>query len=231
MKSEKAEALIRGAGSTSLILFPLVLMLAFAGHFESFSDFFVFELQYESNTATEFMDTLINPAAARRYTIAHGVGYLGLPLIISTALYLSFFLFKARPWYALIGGTLSCIGTVYMAGVFGAWLSFAAVGNVTADQVEGAIPVLEALMEMQGPLLVTSILSALSLIGLMVIAAGLFVSQVVPRWSAVMVFLGNLLILVFMDLDNWMFLGAFIMLLGLAPISLKLLKPGQYEEV
>ncbi len=231
MKSEKAESVIQVAGSISLILFPLVLMLAFALHFESYSDFFVFELRYEPNTAGDFMDTLINPAAARRYTIAHGVGFLGLPLMISTALYLSFFLFKKRPWYALIGGTLACIGSVYLGGVFGAWLSFAAVGNVTADQVEGAIPVLEALMEMQGPLLVTSILSALSLLGLMVIAVGLFLSRIVPRWSAVMVFIGNLLILVFMDLDNWMFMGAFIMLLGLAPISLKLLKPGQYEEV
>ncbi len=231
MKSEKAESIIRVAGSISLIMFPLILMLAFALHFESFSDFFVFELRYEPNTAAEFMDTLINPAAARRYTIAHGVGYLGLPLMISTALYLSYFLFKKRPWYALIGGTLTCIGSVYLGGVFGAWLSFAAVGNVTVDQVEGAIPVLEALMEMQGPLLLTSILSALSLLGLMVIATGLFLSRIVPGWSAVMIFIGNLLILVFMDRDNWMFMGAFIMLLGLAPISLKLLKPGQYEEV
>ena len=38
------------------------------------------------------------------------------------------------------------------------------------------------------------------------------------------------MIIVFMDLDNWMFIGAFIMLLGMAPISLKLLKKDEYEE-
>jgi hypothetical protein len=176
------------------------------------------------------MNTLAGPNASRLYTIPHLVGYLGLPLLISTALCLSSILFKKRPWFALVGASLACIGAIYMGGVFGTWLSFAAIGNVTAAQVEGAIPALEALTKMQGALLLTSILSALSLLGLMVLAVGLFISRIVPRWSAIMIFIGNLMIIAFMDLDNLMFIGAFIMLLGMAPISLKLLKKGKYEE-
>jgi hypothetical protein len=221
---------MRIAGGISLIMLPLVLMLAFALHFDSLSDFFVFKLRYEPATANEFMATLTNPNESRQYTIAHGIGYLGLPLIISTALCLGHILFKKRPWFALVGASLACIGTVYMGGVFGTWLSFAAIGNVTAAQVEGAIPALEALTKMQGALLLSSILSALSLLGLMVLAVGLFISRIVPRWSAIMIFIGNLMIIVFMDLDNLMFIGAFIMLLGMAPIGLKLLKKDEYEE-
>lgn len=216
--------IIRIAGGISLIVFPLVLMLAFSLHFDSFSDFFVFNLRYEPPAASEFMDTLTDPEASRQYTTAHIVGYLGLPLMISSALVLGYLLFDKRPWFALVGASLACIGTIYMGGVFGSWLSFAAMGNVAAGQVEGAVPALAALTEMQGALLLTSLLAVLSLLGLMVLAVGLFLSGIVPRWSAIVIFIGNLMIIVFMDLDNWMFIGAFFMLLGMVPVSLRLLK-------
>lgn len=231
MNNSEAKAAMRVGGSLSLVIFPLMLMLAFALHFESLFEFFEFELRYEPNTATEFMETLRNPAQSQRYFIMpHMVGYLSIPLLISMALSLGYILFRIRPWFALIGTMMTCVGAVFMSGVFASWLSFAAVGNVSADQAAGAIPVLEALTEMQGVLLYSSILSVLSLLGLMVLAVGLFLGHVAPKWSAVMIFIGNLMIIVFMDLDNWMFIGAFMILLGMAPIGWKLFK-GQVEGV
>jgi hypothetical protein len=63
----------------------------------------------------------------------------------------------------------------------------------------------------------------------MVLAVGLFFSRIVPKWSAILIFIGNLTILVFMDLDNLMLIGAFVMLLGMLPTSLKLLKKMECE--
>lgn len=224
--TERARAFMRMAGGIVLVLFPLALMLAFALHFDSISEFFEFQLRYEPNTASEFMATLSNPNEATQYTVAHGVGYLSLPLLVGAGLCLGYILFRTKPWIAIIGTSLVCIGAIYMGGVFGSWLSFAAIGNVASDQLQGAIPALEALTEMQGALLLTSMLSALSLVGMMVLAVGLFLGQVVPRWSAALIFIGNLTILVFTDLDNWMFIGALLMLLGMVPITWRLLNKG-----
>jgi hypothetical protein len=229
MENQTVKKIMRIAGGISLVMLPLMLMVAFSLHFDSLSDFFVFKLRYEPRTASEFMSTLRNPTELRQYTTAHWVGYLNLPLLISTALCLAYILFEKRPWLALVGASLTCIGAIFMGGVFGSWLSFAAIGNVTTDQVQGAIPALEALTTMQGALLFTSILSALSLLGIMVLAVGLFFSRIVPKWSAILIFIGNLTILVFMDLDNLMLIGAFVMLLGMLPTSLKLLKKMEYE--
>lgn len=229
MENQTVKKIMRIAGGISLVMLPLMLMVAFSLHFDSLSDFFVFKLRYEPRTASEFMSTLRNPTELRQYTTAHWVGYLSLPLLISTALCLAYILFEKRPWLALVGASLTCIGAIFMGGVFGSWLSFAAIGNVTTDQVQGAIPALEALTTMQGALLFTSILSALSLLGIMVLAVGLFFSRIVPKWSAILIFIGNLTILVFMDLDNLMLIGAFVMLLGMLPTSLKLLKKMEYE--
>jgi hypothetical protein len=223
MENQKAKTALKRIVGISLILFPLILMVAFALHYTNLENFFVFELRYEPGTTRDFMNTLTSTFRARAYTIPHGVAYLSLPFLIVTALYLAYLLWNQKPWYAIIGASLSIIGAVFLSGVFAAWLSFAAVGNVSSGQVEGAIPALEALTEMQGPLMYITSFSALSLVGLMVLAVGLFSSQIMPRWSASLLFIGNLLILVFMDLDNWMFIGALLILLALTPLSLKLL--------
>lgn len=228
-QTRRAKRVARTAGAISLILFPLLLMLAFALHYSSLSEFFVFKLRYVPNSAREFMDTLTGPQGARLYTIPHLIAYLSVPFLIASALSLAHVLFKRRPWFALVGASLTCIGAIYLGGVFGAWLSFAAIGNVKAGQIEGAIPALEALTVMQGPLLLTSVLSALALMGLMVLAAGLFLSRTVPKWSAALIFIGSLIILVFTDLDNWMFIGAFMILLGVAPICWMLLRNNRTE--
>jgi hypothetical protein len=226
-KAQKARSVLQVLGSLALLLFPLILMIAFGLHFETVGEFFVFELRYEPSTASDFMATLTDATARGRYTMAHMVGYLDLPLFIGAALFLGSILFDERPWVATIGAALTVIGTVYMGGVFGSWLSFAALGNLTPDQVAGAIPALEALTEMQGPMLLTTMLSGLSLLGLMVLAGGLLFTDLVPKWSPALIFLGNLTIFVFMDLDNWMMIGALMMLIGSLPISLSYLTAGK----
>lgn len=223
MKNQKAVTLLKKISGISLILFPLLLMVAFGMHYDNLSDFFRFELRYEPNSTQGFMNTLTGPNHDRLYTNPHLLAYLSVPFLMISGLYCGYVLVKQKPWYAISGALMTLVGGVFLSGVFASWLSFAAVGNLAPDQIAGAIPALEALTEMQGPLAFMTYMSALSLVGLIVLAAGLYASQIVPKWSASLIFIGNLLILVFMDLDNWMFIGALLILIGSLPLSLPLL--------
>lgn len=206
----------------------MMFMAVFALHMESPAEIFQFKLRHDPYDATEIMMSLTDPARSQRYyVLPHMLGYLSMPVLICAALSLGYILFRAKPWFAIIGATMTCIGAVFMAGMLAMWLSFAALGNVSAEHVAGAIPALGALMEMQGPLLLSTVLTGFSLLGLMVMAVGLFLSDLVPKWCAVMIFVGSLMMSVFIDVDNLMFIGALVTFVGMAPIGWMLFR-GQY---
>ena len=219
-----AENIARIVGSLSLIVLPLMLAIAFALHYTALSDFFVFKLVKPAYSAEQLLQTLASADGGfRLYTLPHLVGYLALPLFIPASLSLAYVTYRKAPWHALVGSTLACIGVVFLGGVFGAWLSFAAVGSVPAGEGGNVLSVLKALTTMQGPLMLSSALSALTFLGMIVLGFGLYQSRLVPRWSAALFTLGNFLILAFIDLDNWMFIGALLMLIGMLPLSISLL--------
>jgi hypothetical protein len=120
------------------------------------------------------------------------------------------------PRLALAGMSASLVGVVYMGGVFGAWLSFSAVGRVRPEEVQGAVPAVAALIRDSPMLTLSSLLGGLSLVGIVVLAAGLFWTRAVPRWQASLVVVGNAMILAFMDIDNLMLVGAALWLIGAA---------------
>lgn len=223
-KNQKIFKTLQNLGGVSLILYPLTFMLAFAMHYRSIAEFFVFKLKYVQVPVEESVRMLMGPDAARNYINPHLVAYFSVPLMISASLALGYVLFEKKPWTALIGVSLTTIGSVFLGGVFAAWLSFAAIGNMPADQFEYAVSAFSALTAMQGTLALTTYLSVLSLLGFLVLAVGLFQSRIVPKWSAGLIFIGTLMIIVFMDLDNWMFIGSLLMLIGMFPIALKLIK-------
>lgn len=220
----RLKKIIQRIAGILLLLFPIVLMVAFALHYESIADFFVFELKYEASSAGELMNTLRSEGAFRYYILPHLIAYLGVPLYFSTALTLGYVIYKKRPGFAIIGIVLTGIGSIYMGSLFGTWLSFGAIGNVPVNQIGGATYALEALTEMQGIMMLTTLLASLVLIGLIILAIGLILSYNIPKWSGILLLIGNILILIFMDLDNWMFIGASLILIGLIPISKKLIK-------
>ena len=219
---------LRTVGGLSLLLFPLMFMAVFALHMESPAEILQFRLRHDPYLAPDIMAALTDPARSQRYyMLPHMVGYLSMPVLICAALGLGYILYRARPWLAIVGAAMTCVGAVFMAGMLAMWLSFAAIGNVDNEQVAGAIPALEALIQMQGPLLLSTILTAFSLLGLMVLAVGLFLSRLVPRWSAAMIFIGSVMMSVFIDVDNLMFIGALLTFVGMAPIGWMLFR-GHY---
>jgi hypothetical protein len=220
------EKTIRVLGSLSLLVLPLVLAVTFLLHFSTLSEFVDFRFVKPPYSADRLLQTLTGPDGGfRRFTLPHVVGYLTLPLFISASLYMAHVLFNKAPWHALIGAASTCVGVVFMGGVFGAWLSFAAVGRVPVEESSTLLPVLMELTTMQGSLMLSSALSSLTFLGLIILGFGLYFGRIVPRWSAVLFILGNILILAFIDLDNWMFIGALFMLVGLFPLGINGLRP------
>jgi hypothetical protein len=217
VSASRARLVARFAGGISLLLFPLLFMLVFALHMETPAEILRFRLQHEPYLAADIMTTLADaPRAQRYYVLPHVLGYLAMPVLIAAAVTLGRVLFRARPWLALTGAAMTCIGAVFMGGMLAIWAAFAPLGEVPGA---GATAALEALMRMRGALLISTVLAGLSMLGLVVLAVGLYLSRIVPRWSPVLIIAGSVALSVFIDVDNLMFAGAFLVLLGMAPVA------------
>ncbi|MEV8505065.1 DUF4386 family protein [Actinoplanes sp. NPDC051475] len=226
-RSARLQRELRRAGGISLLVAPLGLITGWAIAYTSVSDFFsfAFESPYlssgKSDSAERFLSIISGPDGGFRLVLLpHYFVYAAMPIFIAAAMYLAFVLFRRAPWHALAGVVLTSIGAVFFVGVLGAWLSFPAIANVPADQATNLQPVVQALTTPQGALLVSTMLSVLVFLGMAVFGFGLYKSRIVPRWSAALVAAGNLLILAFAGTENWMTIGAVLMLVGLLPLSL-----------
>ena len=211
---------MRIGGSLCLVVFPVLFALVFVLHVEHPAELLELRLQHDPYLAAEIMEGLADRAGSQRfYVLPHMLGYLSMPFLIGAAVCLGYILFAAKPWFAIVGAALSCAGAVFMGGMLAMWLSFDALGNVGPADFAGAVPALEALIRMQGPLLWSTILAGLSLLGLIILAIGLLQSRIVPRWTALLILLGSLMMSAFIDVDNLMLLGALLVLAGMTPIA------------
>jgi hypothetical protein len=224
MNNQKIITNLYRLGAISSVAFPALLIIAFIFHFMgefTLADFLKLKLTYVQPSPERFME-ILRSNSPMAFVLPHLILYLALPLAIPAVVYLGSFLFDRKPWLSIVGIFTTLIGIIYMGGVFGSWLSFSAIGNVSADQVAGAIPALAALIKEQGMLMMTSMLAGLSLLGFMIITAGLFYTRAIPRWQAALIFAGNLMIIAFMDIDNLMLIGATLWFIGTLPFLKKL---------
>lgn len=223
MDNQKIISTLYRIGKFSSIAFPTVLVISFIIHHMgeyAMADMIKLKLIYTPPSPERFME-LFRAESIIDFILPHLIIYLAIPLGIPSIVYLGSFLFEKKPLLTIVGISTSLIGIVFMGGVFGSWLSFTAVGNVSTDQIAGAIPVIKELTRNQGMLMMTSMLGGLSLLGFMVIAAGLFFTRVIPRWQSAMIFFGNAIIIIFMDIDNIMLVGSLFWLIGILPFLKK----------
>jgi hypothetical protein len=219
---------MRIAGSLSLVLAPLGVAIGWALNYDSLAAFFDFKVaspyltEGTSASVEEFLATITSPDGGFRFLLLpHYFVYVAMPIFIAASLYLARGLFGRAPWLGLIGATLTTIGAVYFIGVLGAWLSFPAVAAIPVGQPADLLPILTALSKVQGVLLVSTTLSIFLPLGMLVLGVGLLRSGIVPRRFAVLVILGNLLIVAFGGVENWMVVGAVLMLVGLSPLAIQ----------
>lgn len=204
--------------ATSLLIFPSVLIIAFIMHIHSANDLFNFKLEKPVYDASRLFDSLIRDGGAS-FIHSHAIAYLSVPFMVLTILYLGKILYARKPVFAFIGVAIGVLGSLFMAGFFGAWLSFSAVSQVEPENYTGAKAALNELTRMSGVLKIITQLSLLSLIGIIVLCVGFVSTKLLPKWSPIAIVVGCLIILVFMGLANWMLMGSVFIFIGLIPVS------------
>ena len=208
----KNQITVKKALATSMLVFPSILLLAFIMHFKSFGDFFNLKLIKSPNYDSDLLfDNLIKTGGGN-FVHAHAIAYLSVPFMILTILCLGYLLYPKKPILSFVGVAVGIFGSVFMAGVFASWISFSAVSRVEPQNYVGAKAALVELTRMTGALKTMTLLSFLSLIGIIILCVGFLTTKLLPKWSPVSILIGCIIISVFMDLDNWMFIGSIFIL-------------------
>jgi len=204
VKSAKKAFLV--LGSISLLLAPLLSFIGWAIAHDSLASFLNFNFTWEATDGTTLLTATSSAEQIDRYyLLPHYHIYASMPVYIGLSLCLAVVLFKKKPWHALVGAVLSIIGAVYFIGVLGAFLSIP-MGTVNVT----------------GILLVSFALCILVFIGNIVLGFGLFSARIIPRWASLLFISGNVLILLFSGVENWMALGSLLLFVGMLPLSIHL---------
>ena len=222
--TDRVGRLVRAAQSRVLVLLPSLLIIVFALHFGRGRDFFDFHLTYTPSRPSDVVAGLLSRAG--RTSILHDphmIAYLVLPLFPLCASALYALGRRVRPWVSLVGFALTLTGTIYMGGVFGMWTAFyGGIATMDPSARDAATLTLTALTAPHGAFLITTSLAKLTMAGLAVQALALVGARDLPKWSPLAVATGASLFVAFWDLDNWMLIGAVLILVGFRPMRSQL---------
>jgi hypothetical protein len=209
---------IRKILASALLIFPSVLVIAFVMHIHSANDLFNFKFERPTYDSNGLFESLVSDNGAG-FIHSHAIAYLSVPFMVLTMFCLGKILYVRKPVLAFIGATVGVVGALFMAGFFGAWLSFSAVAQVEPEHYIGAKATLDQLTRSSGVLKVITQLSFLSLIGIIILSMGCLTIKLLPKWSPISIVIGCLIILIFMGLPNWMLVGSMLIFIGLIPFS------------
>lgn len=206
-QKNRALNLVKAIGGLSLVLAPALTFIGWGIAHDSLGAFLNFNFSYKATDATAGLTALSDPSLLfRYYLLPHYFIYASMPVYIGLALSLMYASYKKAPRHSFSGAVLSIIGAVYFVGVLGAFLSIP-MGTVTMTNV----------------LKISFALSMLVFVGNILLGISLYKTQAIARWSALLFILGNVLILVFPGIENWMALGSLLMVIGLFPMSKKII--------
>ncbi len=199
---------LKYTAAISMLLAPMLTFLGWALSHDSIGSFLHLTFTWVANDATVNLTATSDPSLIfRYYLLPHYFIYASMPVYIGLSLALSNVLFKRAPWHSFLGVILSILGAVYFIGVLGAFLS-APIGSVQMT------PILQ----------ISFGLCLLVFIGNIIQGFGLLQSKIIPKWAAVCFIIGNILILAFPGVENWMAIGSLLMIPGLTPLACKYLR-------
>jgi len=190
-------------GRISIILASVLSSIGWAIAHDSLKSFFNFNFYRTITDATAKFTASSDPTLLFRYYLfPHYLIYVSMLFYIGLALGLSAVFYKKTPWHSFIGAILSIIGAAYFIGVLGAFLS---------------VPMGEVVMT--GIIKVSFALCVLVFVGNVVQGFGLYQSKLIPKWKSSLFIAGNILILIFPGVENWMALGSLMMVVALLPLT------------
>ena len=190
-------------GGISLVLAPLLSFIGWGISHDGLASFFSFNLLHKDTNGTLHLTSNSDPALVfRYYLLPHYFMYASMPVYIALSLTLMNATYKKTPWYSFIGAILSIIGGVYFTGVLGAYLSNP-IGSVVMTNI----------------LKISFALCILVFVGNILLGISLYKTNISSKWTAFLFIIGNLLILVFLGIENWMALGSLMMFIAMLPIT------------
>lgn len=199
---------------------PLLLTLVFWMHLRSLARLLDFQLAYTPPSAEATVKWLVahGPQAFLLHD-PHVIAYLVLPLFLVVAQALRAGSRDRHPLASRLAHAVTVVGTIYLGGLFGMWTAFYdGLAHVDASQIAGATATFAAMTAPRGAFLLTTTLAKLAFVGLALQGLLLWGRDLHTRIAAVAIGLGSLLFLAFWDLDNWMFVGSVLMLIGIASL-------------
>lgn len=145
MQEDTARRIARRALAEMTVAPWACFMVGAAMHHRSLAEFFTFRLHHEPAPAERVVPALMARADASPFHHPHVLIYLVLPFVLAGTLAVARLLFSRAPALAMLGAALTTCGTLFLAGLFGAWTSFPAIAHVPAEEVTGAIEAWRAL--------------------------------------------------------------------------------------
>jgi hypothetical protein len=210
---KQTECIKRKATGLACILYPLLAGFAFATHPNLLS------LSLEKTTASRIAAFHGN----QLMHFGHLMMGLGSMLLIVIALELMKSLRTKSPWTSLAGGTLAICGAVILS-MDKAALCFvpSALDSLGEDQFRALLPGLIALFDYRGYLGILRLLPLLP-VGFLILGIGLVKSRAVPRWEAIPILAGAIL-MCNPDMDLIGLIATAVLALGLWAHGIRLWK-------
>ncbi|MBY8962842.1 hypothetical protein KJK34_08785 [Flavobacterium sp. D11R37] len=192
-------------GSISLITAPLLTFIGWSISHDTLTSFLDFNFIHKITDATKNLDANSSPQLIFRfYLLPHYFIYSSMPFYVGLGLKIISYTYKRTPWLSVTGILSVIIGSIYFIGVLGAYLS-TPIGGVMQTNI----------------LKISFSLCLLLFVGNIFLGIATYVSCVIAKWQSALFIFGNLLILIFPGIENWMALGSIMMITALFPLSLK----------
>ena len=219
-QSNKFDRIVKILTGLAMFIYPLAQAIAFAIH----PQFLTFKRETGALIQYDYIQNW-------GWQTGHTLVYATLPLGILVWAQLARLVGKSRPWLALVGILASWLGLGYTIGNFGSVMAEGTIGLMLPKEV--ALPAIQLFLDNAGMMKLTFIGQIVGLFGPIILLLALTISpklKLAPRWSGPLALLGNLIIIVFIDIDGFMIWGALAIWVALMPMALKFLKgqtPGQ----
>lgn len=208
----------------AMLAFPTMSMVGFLMHFKNIGDFFNFTFKYVPLSAQGYYEKIIGADGFHLFTLPHAVAAISIVLLLPATLYLANSLIKRKSWFGLIGGVFSFIGIIGEISVFAIWLSFSSWANLPKELVGSGLPYFQNAIAMTGVLKVVAVLALFNFVGIITMSIGMIVTKMTPKITPILLIISSIIFILFMDLDNWMFIGSSLILVALFPFAFRLLK-------
>jgi hypothetical protein len=212
---QKAKSYVMVLGGISLLLAPLLSFIGWGISHENLASFLSFNFLHKNTNGTLHLTSNSDPAIIfRYYLLPHYFIYASMPVYIALSLTLMNVTYKKTPWFSFMGAILSIIGAVYFIGVLGAYLSNP-IGSVVLTNI----------------LKISFALCMLVFVGNILLGISLYKANNTAKWTALLFIMGNLFVLIFPGIENWMALGSLMMIIGLFPFTKTILTKHLHSQI